>query len=125
VVRKAGSTVHRAALPVKSWTPGALGPIDRAVVARVGHRLERPDGALKAPVSVGGVIVNPGDLVVADDNGIVVPSAARAEELYPIPRAAEDRPPFVRRWLEAGGDLAELAGLDAQAVEALLRERGW
>jgi regulator of RNase E activity RraA len=97
----------------------------RAIVARVGARLERPDGALQIPVSVGGVTVNPGDLVVADDNGIVVLSAARAEELYPISRAAEDRAPFVRRWLEAGGDLAELAGLDSDAVQALLRERGW
>ena len=97
----------------------------RAVVARVGHRLERPDGALQVPVCVGGVTVNPGDLVVADDNGIVVLTATRAEELYPISRAAEDRAPFVRRWLEAGGDLAELAGLDAAQAEALLRERGW
>jgi len=97
----------------------------RAVVARVGHRLERPDGALQIPVSVGGVIVNPGDLVVADDNGIVVLSAERAEELYEISRAAEDRAPFVRRWLEAGGDLAELAGLSADQVETLLRQRGW
>jgi 4-hydroxy-4-methyl-2-oxoglutarate aldolase len=97
----------------------------RAIVARVGARLERPDGALNVQVSVGGVIVNPGALVVADDNGIVVLSVARAEELYPISRAAEDRAPFVRRWLEAGGDLAELAGLDADQVQAQLRERGW
>ena len=97
----------------------------RAVVARIGHRLERPEGALQVPVSVGGVIVNPGDLVVADDNGIIIMSADRAEELYAISRAAEDRAPMVRRWLEAGGDLAELAGLDMAKIAAMLDERGW
>jgi regulator of RNase E activity RraA len=97
----------------------------RAVVARIGHRLDRPEGALQVPVSVGGVIVNPGDLVVADDNGIIIMSAERAEELYEISRASEDRAPGVRRWLEAGGDLADLAGLKIEQIEALLEERGW
>ena len=97
----------------------------RAVVARIGHRLDRPEGALQVPVSVGGVIVNPGDLVVADDNGIIIMSAERAEELYEISRASEDRAPGVRRWLEAGGDLAELAGLKIEQIDALLEERGW
>ena len=97
----------------------------RAVVARIGHRLDRPEGALQVPVSVGGVICNPGDLVVADDNGIIIMSAERAEELYEISRASEDRAPGVRRWLEAGGDLAELAGLKIDEINALLEERGW
>ena len=97
----------------------------RAVVARIGHRLDRPEGALQVPVSVGGVICNPGDLVVADDNGIIIMSAERAEELYEISRASEDRAPGVRRWLEAGGDLAELAGLKIEQISALLEERGW
>jgi len=97
----------------------------RAIVARIGHRLDRPEGALNIPVSVGGVIVNPGDLVVADDNGIIIMSAERAEELYAVSRTSEDRAPGVRRWLEAGGDLAELAGMSITQITALLDERGW
>ncbi|MGE3271474.1 MAG: RraA family protein [Chloroflexota bacterium] len=97
----------------------------RAIVARIGHRLDQPEGALQVPISVGGVIVNPGDLVVADDNGIIIMSAERAEELYAVSRASEDRAPLVRRWLEAGGDLAELAGLTGDKITAMLEERGW
>jgi 4-hydroxy-4-methyl-2-oxoglutarate aldolase len=97
----------------------------RAITARIGHRLDLPEGALQVPVSVGGVICNPGDLVVADDNGIIIMSAERAEELYAVSRASEDRAPGVRRWLEAGGDLSELAGLKIDQINALLEERGW
>jgi hypothetical protein len=52
-------------------------------------------------------------------------SAERAEELYAVSRASEDRAPGVRRWLEAGGDLSELAGLKIDQINALLEERGW
>lgn len=97
----------------------------RAVVARIGSRLELPGGSLNEPIDVGGVTVNPGDLVVADDNGICVLSAARAEELYPASRLAEDRGPWIKRWLEAGGDLADVAGRDPASMQDMLRERGW
>jgi len=97
----------------------------RAVTARIGSRLELPGGSLNETITVGGVTVNDGDLVVADDSGICVLSAARAEELYPASRLAEDRGPWIKRWLEAGGDLAEIAGVRPEAIESMLRERGW
>lgn len=45
-------------------------------------------GALGGPVRVGGVVVHPGDIVVADEEGIVVTPAARQEEIL---RAALDK----------------------------------
>ena len=56
---------------------------------------------------------------------IVVMPPQVAEEIYPAARKAEDRSPFTRQWLQKGGDLAEITGQDAAAIEIMLRERGW
>ncbi|GGS38618.1 RraA family protein [Streptomyces violaceus] len=44
-------------------------------------------GALGEPARVGGVLVHPGDIVVADEEGIVVTPAARREETLAAARA--------------------------------------
>ncbi|MFF7858132.1 RraA family protein [Streptomyces sp. NPDC007904] len=44
-------------------------------------------GTLGEPVRVGGVLVHPGDIVVADEEGIVVVPAARREEILAAARA--------------------------------------
>ena len=44
-------------------------------------------GALGAPARAGGVLVHPGDIVVADEEGIVVTPAARQEEILAAARA--------------------------------------
>jgi regulator of RNase E activity RraA len=73
-------------------------------------------GVLWGPVRCGGVPVSPGDVVVADEEGIVVVPAARADEVL---RAAEAR---------AAKDAAQ--SLDAWEVdhrariEAILRQKG-
>lgn len=44
-------------------------------------------GALGAPARAGGVLVHPGDIVVANEEGIVVTPAARQEEILAAARA--------------------------------------
>jgi regulator of RNase E activity RraA len=44
-------------------------------------------GALGEPARVGGVLVHPGDIVVADEEGVVVTPAARREEILAAARA--------------------------------------
>ncbi|MGX5211745.1 RraA family protein [Streptomyces violaceus] len=44
-------------------------------------------GALGEPARVGGVLVHPGDIVVADEEGIVVTPAARREEILAAAQA--------------------------------------
>ncbi|WP_055522642.1 RraA family protein [Streptomyces graminilatus] len=44
-------------------------------------------GSLGEPARVGGVLVHPGDIVVADEEGIVVTPAARQEEILATARA--------------------------------------
>jgi regulator of RNase E activity RraA len=67
----------------------------RTVSALVGKRLD-VDGASQGPVVVGGVVVHPGELIVADDNGVCVLSEQEAREMLPrvrevIAREAEMR----------------------------------
>jgi RraA family protein len=48
-------------------------------------------GSLNVPVSIGGLVVHPGDLVVGDDDGIVALSPKAARDLLPAIRAQEER----------------------------------
>lgn len=96
----------------------------RGLSALVGRRLEQA-GAINMPIQCGGVLVNPGDLIVADDNGIVVIAPDEAEELYKTARWWEDRSPAQRIWLQNGGSLAELTSLGAEQIAEKNRERGW
>ena len=60
-------------------------------------------GQLDVPVAVGGVVVNPGDLIVADDDGvIVIPPAAGVASLLGG-RAVLDHETKVRAEIVAGG----------------------
>lgn len=97
----------------------------RAISALVGRRRETGEGGVNVAVQCGSVAVHPGDLIVADDNGIVIIPPQRAAELAVKARAAEDRAPFQRIWLQRGGSLADLGGKEAPEIERMLRERGW
>ena len=41
------------------------------------------EGAVQVPISCGGVVVNPGDMILGDDDGVVVLSPEEAERLLP------------------------------------------
>lgn len=79
----------------------------RHVTPRTGRTRVRVE-AIGAPVSVAGVRVEPGDVVVADDTGIVVVPARHAREVLETARrlAAEDAE--ARRALEAGATFSEV-----------------
>lgn len=48
-------------------------------------------GSINVPVSIGGLVVHPGDLVVGDEDGIVALSPQTAETILPGIRAQEER----------------------------------
>jgi len=48
-------------------------------------------GDIDVPIACGGVVVYPGDLIVADDNGVVVLSAQQADALLPHCQEVERR----------------------------------
>lgn len=89
------------ALPLAVWCRG---------VTTVASRKERA-GAIEVPVSLGGVIVNPGDLVVADDNGVVVWPATSLDRLLAV--TEERRAADLRRLEKLEARLAATAATAA------------
>jgi 4-hydroxy-4-methyl-2-oxoglutarate aldolase len=68
-------------------------------------------GGLDVPVSVGGVRVEPGDVVVMDGDGAVVVEAGRAEEVLEAARRREADEAAMMDKLRAGALTLDLLGL--------------
>jgi 4-hydroxy-4-methyl-2-oxoglutarate aldolase len=75
-------------------------------------------GVLNGPVTCGGVAVAPGDMVIADEEGIVVLPAAKAAEILKAAeaRAAKDASTSLEDWVAAHkrtiDDLVKKLGID-------------
>jgi len=70
----------------------------------VGRRLDK-GGGINIPIQCGGAVVFPGDLIVADDDGIAVIKPEEAEELL---QKLYDRfrpTPSIRKWIADGNPL--------------------
>jgi 4-hydroxy-4-methyl-2-oxoglutarate aldolase len=76
-------------------------------------------GAVNVPVICAGMRVVPGDVIVADDDGVVVVPRSRAAEVAAAGRAREAKEAETRRRLEAG----EL-GLDIYGMRKTLADKG-
>lgn len=72
----------------------------RSVSALVGKMLD-VEGDVGCPIQCGGVVVNPGDLVVGDDNGVVVLSEVEAQDYLEEGLAAAERERNMRVEYEA------------------------
>lgn len=68
------------------------------------------EGALNVPVTVGGVVINPGDVVFGDSDGVAVVGRDEAVELAELLAAKEAAEPALREKIAAGGLLAEWSG---------------
>ncbi|MBM3926787.1 MAG: RraA family protein [SAR202 cluster bacterium] len=66
------------------------------------------EGAVNVPVHVGGVVVSPGDLVIADDDGVVVASSKDAARLLKFCQEMEKREVWMRQELPKGRKLTDL-----------------
>ena len=102
----------------------ALPTFARGVAALGGRRLAE-GGGVNVPVQCGGVAVHPGDLVLADDDGIVVIPPPRLDDVLEAVKPVAARMPLARAWIERGGSLGEIADLDADGLAGLLKARGW
>lgn len=69
-------------------------------------------GEINLPVHAGGVTVRPGDLILADDNGVLVLDPASAGALVAQAEEAERREVELKRRLLAGELLPALTGAD-------------
>lgn len=71
--------------------------------------------AYDVPVAVGGVLCLPGDVVVADDDGVVVVPAAKAVELVESAEDHEHWEEFSRLRLDEGGRLSDYYPLSSNS----------
>lgn len=76
-------------------------------------------GSVNVPIVCAGMLVNPGDLVVADDDGVCVVARKQAQDVLDKSVAREQKESAVRARLKAG----EL-GLDIYDMRGRLAEKG-
>lgn len=75
-------------------------------------------GSINQPVSIGGVTAEPGHLVIADDNGLLITDAAAVLEIAPTVRAWQDEEPERIARLRAGERFIDL-GVDPDVVKEI------
>jgi regulator of RNase E activity RraA len=83
----------------------------RAITARGTHTMfsaRKEELSINVPVACGGVLVRPGDFVVADSIGIVVVPIERAEEIVELAREQAEREQKTREWVAKGKTVADL-----------------
>lgn len=98
---------------VPVWCTGGTCPV-------TGRKLGL-EGAVQVPVQVGGAVVQPGDYVLADSDGVFIVEPRTALDLAERLIEREAREPGLRRRLDQGERLAEISGA-AEVVAALLSE---
>lgn len=85
-------------------------PVFSRGICIVGTNKNQP-GTIGTPVSVGGVRVESGDIVVGDRDGVVVIPRARATEVARLGREREAKEDALRAQIRAGRTTIELLGL--------------
>jgi len=80
-------------------------------------------GEFCVPVSCGGVAVNPGDVIIADECGIVVLDRAEAEAAAERAIGMQEAEATSRKRLDAGEKLPDISGATKVLEEALARQK--
>jgi len=78
-------------------------------------------GDLNVPVVCGGVLVRPGDLVIADDDGVAVVPAERAAEVLELALARERKEAALAELLDSGRSTLDALGFRDRVDELLAR----
>lgn len=93
-------------------------PVWSKSISAQGTVKETP-GNVQTPIVIAGTYVRPGDVIIADDDGVVVVAHERVSEVLAASRAREENEKEKRARL-ASGEL----GLDMYAMREKLAERG-
>jgi 4-hydroxy-4-methyl-2-oxoglutarate aldolase len=81
-------------------------------------------GEFCVPVSCGGVAVNPGDIIIADECGVVVLDRSEAEAAAERAIGMQDAEVKSRARLDAGEKLPDISGATKVLQEALAKQKG-
>jgi 4-hydroxy-4-methyl-2-oxoglutarate aldolase len=90
-------------------------PVFSATIALTGATKDKP-GTVGDPVRVGGVLVDAGDWVVADVDGVTFVAAGTLDEVVRAGRAREAKEAGFFEALRSGSTTVELLGLDTSLV---------
>jgi regulator of RNase E activity RraA len=82
------------------------------------------DGEINTVIQCGGVSVAPGDIILADDNGILVLQPDQVAELVAHCEPIAQREPETRRRLRAGESLADMTNAHKKIADALAAQTG-
>ena len=113
----AGVVVHGAIRDLVDIRKSKLPVFAKAVVPNAGGG--EYVGHLQVPVSCAGVVVNPGDWLVGDDDGVVVIPLARLKETLATTARILEAEKRIAKAIRAGQDLGALLRVD----EVLERKR--
>ena len=80
-------------------------------------------GEFCVPVSCGGVAVNPGDVIIADECGVVVLDRAEAEAAADRAIGMQDAEAASRKRLDSGEKLPDISGATKVLQEALAKQK--
>jgi 4-hydroxy-4-methyl-2-oxoglutarate aldolase len=83
----------------------------RAITARGTHTMfsaRKEELSVNVPVSCGGVVVNPGDFIVADIIGVTVIPHEKADEVVELAREQAEREQTTREWVAKGKTVEDL-----------------
>jgi 4-hydroxy-4-methyl-2-oxoglutarate aldolase len=83
----------------------------RAITPRGTHTMfsqRKEELSINVPIQCGGVLVNPGDFIVADLMGVTVIAQDKAEELVEKAREQAEREEATRAWVKQGKTVEDL-----------------
>lgn len=85
-------------------------PMFSRAVGQNGAVKQRP-GSVNVPVTVGGIVVSPGDIVVGDADGVTVVPCERAANVREATKAKIEAEAELRARMDAGESLPDLLGV--------------
>lgn len=83
----------------------------RAITPRGTHTMfsgRKEELSINVPIQCGGIVVNPGDFVVADLMGVTVVPLEKAEEIVKLAQEQADREEKTRKWVAMGKTVEDL-----------------
>jgi 4-hydroxy-4-methyl-2-oxoglutarate aldolase len=83
----------------------------RAITPRGTHTMfsgRKEELSINVPIQCGGVLVRPGDFVIADEIGITIVSAEKAEEVLQLAQEQAEREQKTREWVAKGKTIEDL-----------------
>lgn len=83
----------------------------RAITPRGTHTMfsgRKEELSINVPIQCGGVVVKPGDFIVADLMGVTVVALEKAEEIVALAQEQADREEETRKWVAKGKTVEDL-----------------